>query len=278
MLVVVETAAGVVVVAGVKSRAAGGIAGAAGPAGGRGRRFGQGQPAGSVRARRPHILLPHSLQVVAPYYLRTPVNPPVGLGYAGLIAPGKPLRIGGGAPTVAFAAQLRANQAAHLPAARDFAHRELLGVGADIEPFDPLGAPFLSGKLKDAVDADPGNAGFPFGQPALLGGDKAAELAAFPEIDGVIPFIAVFAGCPGFGLGKGVRLVDAALEGLAPVFGQGFQDGRSPVGMGKGLPVGAVPGDGTGLGRWIPPPLRKTPLKRQGRPLHFVGTWQFPLG
>ena len=143
---------------------------------------------------------------------------------------------------------------------------------------DPPPPPFLPRKLKNAVDADPGNPRFPVGQPALLGGDKAAELAAFSEIDGVIPFVAVLAGGPSFGLAKGVGLVNAAVEGLAPVFGQGFQDGSGAVGVGKGLPIGTVPGDGTGLGRWIPPPLRKTLLKRQGRPLHCVGTWQFPRG
>ena len=152
-----------------------------------------------------------------------------------------------------------------------------VGNRADANPFDPLNPPpFLLRKLKNAVNADPGNAGFPVGQPALLRCDKAAENAAFPGIDGVIPLVAVFAGGPGFGLAKGVGLVDAAVEGLAPVFGQGFQDGGRAVGVGKGLPIGTVPGDRTGLGRWIPPPLRKMPLERQGRPLHCVGTWLFP--
>ena len=113
---------------------------------------------------------------------------------------------------------------------------------------DPPPSPLLPRKLKDAVNADPGNAGFSVGQPALLGGDKAAELTAFPEIDGVIPLVAIFAGGPGFGFGKGIGLVNPAVEGLAAIFGQGFQDGRSPVGMGKGLPIGTVPGDGPGLG------------------------------
>ena len=143
---------------------------------------------------------------------------------------------------------------------------------------DPPPPPLLPRKLKDAVNADPGNAGFPVGQPALLGGYETPELAAFPEIDGVIPFVAVFAGGPGFGLAESVGLVDAAIEGLAPVLRQGFQNGGRPVGVGKGLPVGTVPGDGPGLGRWIPPPLRKMLLERQGRPLHCVGTWLFPLG
>ena len=143
---------------------------------------------------------------------------------------------------------------------------------------NPPPPPLLPRKLKNAVNADPGNAGFPVGQPALLGGDKAAENAPFPEIDGVIPLVAVFAGGPGFGLAESVGLVDAVVEGFAPIFGQGFQDGGRAVRVGKGLPVGAVPRDGSGLGRWIPPPLRKTPLGRQGRPLHCVGTWQFPRG
>ena len=81
-----------------------------------------------------------------------------------------------------------------------------------------------------------------------MGGNETAENAAFPGIDGIIPLVAVFAGRPGFSLGKSVGLVNAAVEGLAPVLSQGFQDGRSPVGVGKGLPIGAVPGDRPGLG------------------------------
>ena len=128
-----------------------------------------------------------------------------------------------------------------------------------LEAFDARYPPLLFlRKLKNAVDADPGNAGFPLGQPTLLGGDETAENAAFPEINGVIPFIAVFAGLPGFGLGKGVGLVDAAVEGFAAIFGQGLEDGGSPVGVGKGLPVGAVPGDAPGLSILIPPPETKT--------------------
>ena len=176
-------------------------------------------------------------------------------------------------------APIGANQAENFIAARCGINRELLGIIGNVPALDPLSPPpFLFGKLKNAVDAYPGNAGFAVGQPALLGGDKAAENAAFPGIDGIVPFIAVFAGGPSFRLAESVGLVDAAVEGFAPVFGQGFQNGGSPVGMGKGLPVGTVPGDGTGLGRWIPPPLRKTPLERPRRPLHCVGTWLFPLG
>ena len=178
------------------------------------------------------------------------------------------------------AAPIAAKQGAGRPPRRQI---RTTGIGirraaADSNPLDPLNPPLFPGKLKDAVDADPGNAGFPLGQPTLLRRDKAAELAPFSEIDGVIPLVAVLAGVPGFGLGKGVGLVNAAVEGLAPVFGQGFQDSGRAILVGKGLPVGTVPGDGTGLGRWIPPPLRKMPLKRQGRPLHCVGTWQFPPG
>ena len=139
-----------------------------------------------------------------------------------------------------------------------------VGLTDKVNPLDPLNPPpFLPGKLKNAVDADPGNAGFSLGQPALLGGDKAPELAAFPEIDGIIPFIAVFPGFPGFGLAESVGLVDAAVEGLAPVFGQGLEDDGRAVGVGEGLPVGAVPGYRPGCGCWIPPPLRKMPLERQ---------------
>ena len=114
---------------------------------------------------------------------------------------------------------------------------------------------FLPGKLKNAVDADAGDAGFPVGQVSLLGGDETAENAAFPGIDGIIPFVAVFAGRPSFRLAESVGLVDAAVEGLAPVFGQGFQDGGRAIRVGKGLPIGTVPRDGPGgLGRGCPPP------------------------
>ena len=122
---------------------------------------------------------------------------------------------------------------------------------------NPPPPPFLFGKLKDDGDGLAGNARFPLGQPALLRRDKAAELAPFPEIDGVIPLVAVFAGRPGFGLGKGVRLVKAAVEGLAPVLGQGFQNGGSSVGMGKSLPIGTVPGRRPGRGVGCPPPPSK---------------------
>ena len=114
--------------------------------------------------------------------------------------------------------------------------------------------PFLPGKFKNAVDAYPSNPGFPLGQPALLGGDKAAENAPFSGIDGIVPLVAVFPGLPSFGFAKGVGLVNAAIEGFAAIFGQGFQDGGSAILMGKGLPIGAVPGDGPALRRGCPPP------------------------
>ena len=148
---------------------------------------------------------------------------------------------------------------------------------------DPLGAlnppPFLLRKLKNGGSGLAGNARFPLRQPTLLRRDKAAKLAAFPEIDGVIPLVAVFAGGPGFRLAKGVGLVKAAVKSLAPVLGQGLQNSRSPVGMGKGLPVGTVPGDRSGLCLGCPPPpLQRLRLIRQGPRLPYAGTWQFPPG
>ena len=123
---------------------------------------------------------------------------------------------------------------------------------------------FLPGKLKNGGDGLAGNPRFPLGQPALLGGDKAAKRAAFPPIDRVIPLVAVFPGGPGFGFGKGIGLVKAAVEGFAPVFGQGFQNGGVAVGMGKGLPVGTVPGRIPGKGIGCPPPLlQRLRLTRQ---------------
>ena len=152
-------------------------------------------------------------------------------------------------------APIRANQTANLPATRFGGYRELGGFSADLNPLNPLSPPpFLFRKLENAVNADAGNPGFPVGQPALLGGDETAENAPFPGIDGVVPLVAVFAGGPGFGLGKGIGLVNAAVESLAPIFGQGFQNGGRPVGVGKGLPIGAVPGDRPGLRRGCPPP------------------------
>ena len=254
-----------------ESGAAGHILGPPGPASADRRRFrpclpeiraGKGSPGKLPATKRPAA----AILVVSPINLGNPYRGCFRTRVTGRRSPAGANQAAGlriaGLPGIRIRASIRGQVAA-----------------ADSNPFNPLSPPpLLLRKLKDAVDADPGNAGFPLGQPTLLGGDKAAELAAFPEIDGVIPLVAVFAGLPSFGLGKGVGLVDAAVEGLAAVFGQGFQDGGRAVGMGKGLPVGTVPGDGTGLGRWIPPPLRKTPLKRQGRPLHFVGTWQFPPG
>ena len=119
-------------------------------------------------------------------------------------------------------------------------------IGGDAKPLDPPNPPLLLRKLKDGGFGLAGNSRLALGQPALLRRDKAAERAAFPPINGVVPFVMVAAGGPGFGLGKGVGLVDAAVEGLAPVFGQGFQDGRSAVVVGKGLPIGTVPRGGPG--------------------------------
>ena len=153
-----------------------------------------------------------------------------------------------------------------------------VGLTADADPLGALNPPpLLFRKLKNGGDGLAGNARLPVGQPALLRGDKAAELPPFPEIDGVIPLVAVFAGGPGFGFGKGVGLVDAAVEGLAPVFGQGFQNGGSAVGMGKGLPVGTVPGYRPGLRLGCPPPLCPSkPATAQPPRLPFAGTWQYP--
>ena len=280
-------AAAIVVVAGAEIRAAGYIPSPPSPAGVDCRGFRLGGPLG--RGKEPRARGTggrHSLPVISPYRpdAGSPVNLPVdSSAFVGI-------RCSGGSLTEAsfgviagvIRAKVGANQGAGLAILTRIRIRTIIRgrrAAADGNPLDPLGAPpFLFGKLKDAVNADPGNAGFPLGQPALLRRDKAAELAPFAEIDGVVPFIAVAAGCPGFGLAKGVGLVDAAVKGFAPVFGQGLEDGGSPILVGKGLPVGTVPGDRPGLGRWIPPPLRKTPLKRPGRPLHCVGTWQFPLG
>ena len=162
----------------------------------------------------------------------------------------------------------------------DGAANQAVGRCGKPEAFDTRPAfLFLPGKLKDAVDADSGNAGFPLGQPALLGGDETAENAAFPGIDGIVPLVAVFASFPSFGLAESIGLVNAAVEGFAPVFGQGFEDGDSPVGVGKGLPVGTVPGDSPGgLRRGCPPLLRSLKGIGRWRLLCFARTWQFPLG
>ena len=235
-------------------RAAGHIPGAAIPASLVGLSCRQRQPAVSVRSPDPVVrVLHHAVLVNARHDICSPVKSPVGIAAeVSRPIPSPRLRLAKGAgavPTASKAAPIGANQAENFIAAGDGGSRELDGVRADLEPFDPLNPPpFLPGKLKDAVDADPGDAGFPLGQPALLGGDKTAENAAFPGIDGIVPFIAVFPGFPSLGLGKGVGLVDAAVKGLAPVFGQGFEDGDSAVLVGKGLPIGTVPGDAPGLG------------------------------
>jgi len=228
----------------------------------------------------------HSLPVISPYRpdAGSPVNLPVGgNAFVGI-------RLSGGSLTGAsfgviagvIWAKVGANQGPGLAILTRIRIRTIIRrprAAADGNPFNPLGAPpFLFGKLKNAVDADPGNAGFSLGQPALLGGDKAAELTPFSEIDGVIPLVAVLAGLPSFRLGKGVRLVNAAVEGLAPVFGQGFQDGGGAVVMGKGLPVGTVPGDTPGLSILIPPPQKRKLTGKGPRRLgQFVQAWLFPF-
>ena len=139
-----------------------------------------------------------------------------------------------------------------------------IGSAGVVEAFDDfLAAALFLGELKDAFAGDAGYAGFAVGEVAFLGGEEAAEAAVLALVDGVVAFVAVFAGFPGFGFGEGVGLVDGAVEGFAAVGGEGFEDGGDAgvrgVGYGGGgLPVGAVPGDGTGggMGRVRPPPLR----------------------
>jgi len=213
--------------------------------------------------------------------LRFPVKHPIiEIAAADLQTPGPALSRAQAAVSTAGIAPIRASQGAGRMIALIRMRIRAIALGRDGEPLDPLSAPpFLPGKLKNAVDADPGNARFPLGQPTLLGRDKTAENAALSVIDGIIPLVAVFAGGPGFRLAESVRLVDAAIEGLAPVFGQGFQDGGVPVGVGKGLPVGTVPGYRPALGSGCPPPLLRS-LKGigQGRLRFCGGTWQFPPG
>jgi len=189
------------------------------------------------------IAAPPALGPSFPLRQRRPVVPAVGLAVVELDA-GKSLgKIGGiGRGNIGLRADGAANQA--------------VGRCGKPEAFDTR-PPFLflPGKLKDAVYADAGDAGFPVGQPALLGGDETPENAAFPGINGIVPFVAVFASFPSFGLAESIGLVNAAVKGFAPVFGQGFQDGGRAVVVGKGLPVGAVPRDGPGgLGSGCPPP------------------------
>ena len=266
--------AGVAAVSGADNGAAGHIAGAPGTANAGGSGGQQFLPLGQAGVRLVAALGRMRNRVCSP--VERPTGSRLRRGSTDRHIPGTRLtvtRSSGISPR-------RANQGAGLTALLRIGQT---GIGvrvaaADGNPLDALNPPLFLGKLKNAVNADPGNAGFPVGQPALLGGDETPETAALSEIDRIIPLVAVFAGGPGFGFAESVGLVDAAVEGLAPVFGRGFQDGRSPVGVGKGLPIGTVPRDRPGLGRWIPPPLRKTPLERQGRPPHCVGTWQFPRG
>ena len=210
-------AAGIFVVAAAEIGAAGHIPGAPGPASIAGRGDRQIPPV--VRRNAPDACRCSGLTAPAGQRARSPIHIPVThrAAYARLIIPGVRWQSGPVGGKSGEATPIRANQAAHLPAARAIG---IAGGSADFESFNPFSPPlFLPGKLKDAVDADPGNAGFPLGKPTLLGGDEAAELAAFSEIDGIIPLVAVLAGGPGFGLGKGVGLVDAAVEGLAAIFG-----------------------------------------------------------
>ena len=263
--------AGVVAVAGAEIRAAIHIPSPPSPAGVDRRGLRLGGPLG--RGKEPRARGTggrHSLPVISPYRpdAGSPVNLPIGgNAFVGIRLSGGSLT-GAGFGIIAgvIRAKVGANQGAGLAILPRIRIRTIIRgrrAAADGNPLDPLGAPpFLFGKLKDAIDADPGNAGFPISQPTLLRSDETAELTAFSEINGVIPLVAVLAGRPGFGLGKGVGLVDAAVKGFAPVFGQGLEDGGSPILVGKGLPVGTVPGDRPGLGRWIPPPPAKNAIKK----------------
>ena len=278
--------AGVVAVAGAEIRAAIHIPSPPSPAGIDRRGLRLGGPLGHGKEPRARGTGGrHSLPVISPYRpdAGSPVNLPIGgNAFVGIRLSGGSLT-GAGFGVIAgvIRAKVGANQGAGLAILPRIRIRTIIRrprAAADGNPLDPLSPPpFLFRKFKDAVNADPGNAGFSLGQPALLGGDKAAELAAFPEIDGVIPLVAVFAGRPGFRLAKGIGLVDAAVEGLAPIFGQGFQDGGGAILVGKGLPVGAVPRDRPALRRGCPPPPLRS-LKGIGRwRLRFCGgTWQFP--
>ena len=180
--------------------------------------------------------------------------------------PGSPVARQAVAAIAAPAAPTGAKQSAGRPTLLQIRPTGVGGrvAAADPKAFDPLNPPLFLRKLKDDGDGLAGNARFPLGQPTLLRRDKAAKGAAFPEIDGVIPLVAVFPGGPGFRLAESVRLVKAAVESLAPVLRQGFENGDIPVGMGKGLPVATVPGDRPGLRLGCPPPLlRSIRLTRQ---------------
>ena len=254
----VVAAAAIRVVAAAEIGAAGHIPGAPGTASADRRRFRLRHPLGRRNGRR-RTRGRSGLAAPAGQRARPPVHFPEDRRAANTDPnmPGIPVSRNAVAVIAAPAAPIAAKQGAGRPSRRQI---RATGIGlrraaADSEPLDPLSPPpFLFRKLKNAVNANAGNAGFSVGQPALLSGDKAAENAAFPGIDGVVPFIAVFAGGPGFGFAESVGLVDAAVEGFAPVFGQGFEDGGFPVLVDKGLPVGTVPGDRPGLRRGCPPP------------------------
>ena len=259
-IVAVVANAAVFAVAHPERRAAGDQPGAAGPASPRGRNFRLPLPPSPVRRRflgtqeRPRTIYGVVSEV------RVPSNPaPVlRIVHAGRQPPALILLSGVNAKLIAPAILARANQPQNLPAARSGVNREPVVVAADGEPLGTPNPPLLLRKLKNSGFGLAGNARFPLGQPALLSRDKAAELAAFAEIDGVVPFVMVAAGGPGFRLAKGIGLVNAAVKGLAPVLRQGFQDSRSPVVMGKGLPIGTVPrGSPGGLDKAIPGPQQQ---------------------
>ena len=220
--------AGVVAVAGAEIRAAIHIPSPPSPAGVDRRGFRLSGPLG--RGKEPRACGTggrHSLPVISPY--RPDAGSPVNLPIGGNAFVG--IRLSGGSLTGAsfgviagvIRAKVGANQGTGLAILTCIRIRTIIRrprAAADGNPLDPLSPPpFLFRKFKDAVNADAGDARFPVGQPALLRRDETAELAAFSEINGVIPLIAVLAGRPGFSFGKGVGLVDAAVEGLAPVFG-----------------------------------------------------------
>ena len=186
---IVRAAALFVAVTGAEIGAAGDTPGAPGPASVAGRGCRQRHPLFRAGAR-----LRVAAAVSPRYSLIFPVGANAGdarrplpvLVFRPLVVIGVVVVAGSGIP---------ANQAVNLAAAID-GNRELFGVRADGEPLDPPPAPLLLGELKNSGGGLADNPRFPIGQPALLGGDKAAELAAFAEIDGVVPLVAVFAGFP----------------------------------------------------------------------------------
>ncbi len=244
---------------------------APGPAGGDGPGFRLGNP--PIRVLEPATALTSWLSNVGTE-VGAPVDRPVGIAVtlAGIDIPGAILAVLTAGKAAVKAAIVGAEQVAERSVGRNTGTstpiRAIIGIGgaaADPEADGFLAAAGFLGELKNEFAADAGNAGFAVSEVALLGGEEAAEVALLAEIDGVVAFVAVAAGKPGFGLGLGVGLVDGAVDGLAAVGGEGFEDHRDAgvigVGNGRGLlPVGAVPGDGSaaGLGIAVPPPLRKS--------------------